>query len=92
MKKCLRAGLQTIGLEDVQCTEVSMKVLAYTSSQIPLRKRQKVQGGTKMDVDQPAWIFGLRDRKLSHYFQAFINRVSTVCQASEKGIPMLELM
>lgn len=69
-----------------------MKALAYTSSQMPLRERLKVQGGGKMDVDQPAWIFALKDRKLSHYFQGFINRVSTVCQASEKGALMLELM
>lgn len=68
-----------------------MKALAYTSSKMPLRESLKVQGGGKMDVDQPAWIFGLRDRKLSHYFQGFINIVSTVYQASEKNVLMLEL-
>lgn len=71
--------------------KIRMKTLAYTSSQMPLRESLEVQSGGKMDVDQPAWIFGLRDRKLSHYFQGFINIVITVCQASEKGVLMQEL-
>lgn len=61
-----------------------MKALAYTSSKMPLRESLKVQGGGKMDVDQPAWIFGLRDRKLSHYFQGFINSKHCVPSLRER--------
>lgn len=91
MKKCLRAGLQPIAPEDVQCAEDSNESPGAYLLTNPSNGKTESTSGRKIDVDQPAWIFGLRDRKLSHYFQGFINRVSTVCQASEKGILMLEL-